>query len=461
MKEQKQLLTKPNSALVMVPKLGKLTPITRKVYNVLLFETQKQAQKTIAAGGIPDARELFSCRLADLTNASSTGTSNTNALAKKYFTEMMDTKVDWESPDSNTGVVWHGMNLLSECKLVMLRSDLWAHWALPPSLLKALTNPDKNDLFTLINLTYMSKLKSYTAIALYEICVRFKHNPNVKGHLTSRNPPEWWVEALTQEPAPIDPVTGLKKRREWRKLKSASLPAAMEEIGQNTDISLELIEHKIGKAVSEIQFLVTKNKIDDDQTVKLPSVNTSLAEQAGRVGISLDALTSFLHGGSSEVEIKFALGKFETRLKDSGLSEIDNKPAYLRSILAEVSGRIRPDQLTVQPPETLQTVTQLLPWVDQRWADVKTEFLALFKAEQNSYIATALRTLKETGMANANMIRKVQGGDLPTGLLLNKAIEAYAVDVYGPDWLAENAVSIDPSRNAEETPQTTNQEESA
>lgn len=437
-KEQKQLLTKPNSALVMVPRLGKLTPISRKVYNALLFETQKQARSSIANDVIPDARDMFSCRLVDMTSAIAFGESNPNVLAKKHFQEMVSTQVDWGSPDTGADTVWHRMNLLAEVAFSLERGDWWVYWSLPATLLKILTNPAEDDLLTAINLKYMARLRSYTAIALYEICVRFKHNPNVKGALTSRHTPEWWVEALTQEAAPIDPTTGLKKRRQWRKLKSASLESAINEICTNTDISVELIEHYTGKAVTEIQFKVSKNKVEEDQTQPTrPSVSVSLAEQASRVGISLDTVASFLQSGHSEAEIKFAIGKFEIRLDDASLGEIENKPAYLRSILADISGRIKPDQPTTQNVQPLPSVIRIMSWTEQRWADVKSEFFALFKSEQDSYTSTALVALKAKGLATAAMIRKIEEGELPTGMLLSKAVEAYAVAVYGPDWLID------------------------
>ena len=46
------IFRKPNHLIVMVPTLGKLSPISRKLYNVLLHDTQAQAMAKQAAGEV-------------------------------------------------------------------------------------------------------------------------------------------------------------------------------------------------------------------------------------------------------------------------------------------------------------------------------------------------------------------------------------------------------------------------
>ena len=63
--------------------------------------------------------------------------------------------------------------------------------------------------------------------------------------------------------------------------------------------------------------------------------------------------------------------------------------------------------------------------------------MALSKDEQKRYAEMALDDLRKAGFANPSFARKVQAGDWLTGVLLSKVIDAYAIEIYGPDWGAE------------------------
>ncbi|RYF69175.1 MAG: hypothetical protein EOO22_16550 [Comamonadaceae bacterium] len=47
-------------------------------------------------------------------------------------------------------------------------------------------------------------------------------------------------------------------RREWRKFKSERVKEAVEEINWETDLEIELIEHRQARVVIEVQFAVRK-----------------------------------------------------------------------------------------------------------------------------------------------------------------------------------------------------------
>ncbi|HMP09485.1 CoA transferase [Hydrogenophaga sp.] len=114
---------KPNHLIVMVPTLGKLSPISRKLYNVLLHDTQAQAIAKQAAGEVIRAGDLFEARLADLLVPFKVDAADLSTVAKAHFREMKRTEVEWEAPDQGSEVVWASMSLLSEAKVTeaMLR----------------------------------------------------------------------------------------------------------------------------------------------------------------------------------------------------------------------------------------------------------------------------------------------------------------------------------------------------
>jgi len=430
MDKKNQTLRKPNAALVMVPRLGRLTPVTRKMYNVMLFRTQRQIGEFVKQGRVIEGEHLFSAPLSELMESITSGDSDPKTLAKGYLREMRRTEVDWEAPDASTGVIWRSMGLLSEVDLEIREGVTWVLWALPPTLLAAVSDPER---YTPLDLSQMAKLRGYTAIALYEICSRYKNNPT---GVTSKNPPDWWVDALTNAPAAIDLVTGQKRRREWRKLKSESIGKAISEINDKTDLSIQLHEIKKGKAVKEIQFTVQKKRVEVAAQPTM-TMSAGLADNAARLDISLAEVVKLLQAGNSEEELKIGLSKLEVRLNHQELDKVENKSAYLKALIEEDSGRFRSSNSTVIiEGKSMATNEPIIAktWKETRRAQIKDELIALSKENQRTYANMALEDLKKAGFANPSFARKVQAGDWQTGALLSKVIDAYAIDKYGQDW---------------------------
>lgn len=376
-----------------------------------------------------DGEHLFSARLSDVIGAFASGESDPRASAKRYMGEMRRVEVDWEAPDAKEGIVWKSMGLLSEAQLELRDGAYWALWALPPSLLKVVADPE---FFTPIDLEKMAQLTSYTAVALYEICIRYHNNPTGK---TSSNPPQWWVEALTNTPAPVDPATGKKRRREWRKLKNASVIDAIKEINEKTDVVISLIEHMSGKAVIAVQFTVAKKHVASATQDNRPKLSFNLVSRASELGIPADVLGTL--GRHSEEEIAFGLLKLSDRLKTEDLNPVENKPAYLRSIINEVGGRLA---IMASSPVKTQSVTlveQIKPWGEQRRIDLKNGFISLSKEERRPYVDSALADLVRRNLASSTLVRKVEEGDWKNPMLMSRAVELYAVATVGPGWMIQ------------------------
>ena len=425
---------KPNSALVMMPKVGKLTAVSRKIFNVLLHTTQRQVQALNHEGKIVEATHYFSARLDELVDPVEIGHSNLTSSAKKSLLEMRRTEVDWEAPDANTGVIWSSMSLLSEAKIIKTGGILYAYWALPPGLLSVIADPQR---FTPIDIEQLSRLKTYTAVALYEICVRYKNNPT---GLTSENHLEWWVDALTQSAPKVDPKTKKPKLRLWSKFKSEQVNIAIYEINSKSDIGIELIEKKTGKAVTSAQFKVWRKSAETTPSTSGPRISAELALMMTTLGLSLSDIASSIKTAQDESLLKIALIKLEARIGRNDLAPVDSKMAYLRAVLSETQGFIAAVPLTMPslsvplvariPPE----LPKILSYQEHRRLEIKAELLNISKAEQKKYAELALESLQKAGIATTTISRKVESGDWMTGVLFSKMIEAYAVEHYGANW---------------------------
>ncbi len=425
---------KPNSTLVMMPKVGKLTAISRKIFNVLLHTTQRQVNALNLEGKIIEATHYFSARLDELVDPVEVGNSNLTSSAKQSLLEMRRTEVNWEAPDANSGVIWSNMSLLSEARIAKEGGILYAYWALPPGLLTVIADPQR---YTPIDITQLSQLKTYAAVALYEICVRYKNNPT---GLTSANELEWWVDALTQSAPKIDPKTKKPKLRLWSKFKSEQVNVAINEINTKSDIGIELIEKKTGKAVTSAQFKVWRKPVEPLVVANRPKMTPDTAELANKLGISLSDISNLLKQGHSESVLKIAFAKLEARINREDLAAVESKIAYLRKVLTETNNFVSaelasPITNTVIPIlKTPDDLPKIMSYQEHRRLEIKEELLNIGKEGQRKYAELALEYLQKAGIATATISRKVESGDWTTGVLFSKMIEVYAVEQYGANW---------------------------
>jgi plasmid replication initiation protein len=431
-----EVLKKPNDFLVMIPKVGKLPMLARKMYNAMLYSTQLQIQEKRRCGIAFDAGTFYTARLTDLVASVTANKSNTIDLVKTYLSDMRKMEVDWRAPDANSPVVWKSMGMLSEVDLIKRDGAYSVAWSFPPTLFEAIRDMR---VYTQINQSVVAQLSSYASIALYEICARYKHNPT--GH-TAKQAPDWWVDALTGTAPKIDKETGLPlKRREWRKFKDASLPEAVEEINRVGDIEIKLVEMKTGKAVTSVQFQVTLKEFDKPKPAR--NISKTLLAQAAKSDVPLSTISSFLSKGISEDLMMYGLQLLEKRGNASHLESIENKTAYLKAILYDADGRVKVDDREhgVQRPASQQNVTAVLSWEDTRRTEVRHEFLALKKSEQRPYVLGAAAKMKASGMLTATFQRKVDEENWDSGHILAASVDYYAAERHGANWLNDmNAV---------------------
>ena len=247
--------SKPQVALVMFPKIGKMSAVSRKIFNVLAKSMQEQVVMFRKQYGRDLLQtEKFTLPLSELLKGIEPENSNLYQQAKARLDAMQGIRLEYESPTKNAGKTnWGVMNLLSFAG-IRPDSDGVQHvdWQYPGPIYTALT---EEGLYTNLNNALIAKLKTYGAIALYEACVKFKSNP---GGVTAPKEVEWWVDALSESPPKIDKKTGFAKGRNWAHFKDRQLRLAIEEINSKTDISVDVIEHKTGKKVTHAQFSVQR-----------------------------------------------------------------------------------------------------------------------------------------------------------------------------------------------------------
>lgn len=421
-------LRKPNEVLVMISKDKGMTAVARKLYTVLLWEAQQQMR---SLGRVPEATHLFEMplRRALLLAGSST---ESRTLAQGYLREMRKMAMTWEAPGTTNGPEWRDMALLSQAAFEMRHGERLVQWAFPPDLIKALLDPK---LWTLQDLPILARLESYGAIALYDVCSRYKNNPS---GVTHRASPEWWVSALSSSP----------KKREWRKVKNESVLAAIAEINEKSDIEVALLEHRQGRAVTEVQFAVRKKRQDkgappgsDAAWAAVDAAHAGPVPQPPRVrqaaeGLGLqDAQLAPLVAQYSEDRLVRALLDTRARVQRTDLSPVRNPLMYLMSLLdpraAEASPRVAesapaeraPRETAIPAPAVVVDATEAAR--RERFDHAVAAIAHLPVPVRAGLLQMLSAQLKEKGLLTPSIAKRVREGDWTSPLLKAEMVKLY------------------------------------
>ena len=419
-------LRKPHEMIVMMPRSARVTLTGRRIYSALLQVAQT---RLVAMPGMPAADFMFEAPLAAILRTTGSSGSERTA-AKKYLIEMRSLEVDWESTAPGDGVKWRGFSMLSEVALELRRGENWVSWSYPPTIMAALRDPQR---WARIDLDVLAKLGSYTAVALYEICARYRENPS---GVTSRKPVTWWVDALSNGPGP--------ERREWRKFKNERVKDAVSEINAETDLEIDLIEHKQGRVITEVQFAVRKKRQAPlARPLAGEPVDATLVLRAETLGIREIKLEGLLKEFGDE-RVRAQIEVLERRAANKSLRTIENAFSYLRSLLRnEPASEGAADSRPGVPPAVLQPVPESAApapqleganWLREQIEAMKKEGAALEPAQLKRWVDQALQDLARKGALNAVISRRAAQGDVLHGLLGSAVVYAYADATYGPDW---------------------------
>jgi hypothetical protein len=435
-------LRKPHEMIVMVPRSKRVTLTGRRIYNALMQVSQA---RLAAMDHMPPADYMFEAPLpAILRTTGSSGEDRT--AAKRYLREMRGLEVDWESTAPGDGVKWRGFSMLSEVAIEVRNGENWVSWSYPPTIMAAIKEPKR---WARIDLDVLASLSSYAAVALYEICARYRDNP---GGVTSRKPVAWWADALSQAPAGSE-------RREWRKFKNERLKPAIDEINAETDLEIELVEHKQGRAVVEVQFAVRKKRIEAKQRQGADVVDANLVLRAESLGIRELKLEGLIKE-FGEAAVRNNVETLERRAANRNLRGVDNAYSYLRSLLrnegnsaiaaapatpAAAPGSDIEDELgdrTLSPSEMQiaaeiakrQAPVPTADWLNERIAVLREELVAMTPEKRQVFVDSAIQELTSKGLMTAVISRRVAQGDVLHGMVGAVVVRHYAELLYGKAW---------------------------
>jgi len=140
------------------------------------------------------------------------------------------------------------------------------------------------------------------------------------------------------------------KYKEYKIFKRAVLNPCIAEICEVSDHNVELVEHKVGRSVSEVQFKITRK----EQAVQEDTGAGELVQAMVKLGLPLSEARKLAKTHSAE-SLREALAYVRARLGKKNAPAVDNVPAYFRKTLAEAWGRGMANDDTAEISETTAT----------------------------------------------------------------------------------------------------------
>lgn len=363
--EADHLLRKPVNTLAIVPKSEKITVTARKIYNVMLQYAQRQGVE----------KDRYRVRFADIASGIDFNSNNTD-LIKQYFRQMATTGVEWQSPTIGEGSRWSISALIAHAELIQNGNELLLEWSYAPNIKHELLDPQR---FAKMSLQVLATLNTMASLVLYEICCRYVDNPS---GLTARQPWPWWRPVLTGAP---DSATSAYT--EYKIFNRDVIKKAVRKINEVTDIEVELIEHRHGRAVQDLQFKVRRKSNAQSPGNRITPVDLKTVGDLLHAGIGQERAEKLI-AKFGTVAIDAALKVFHERMQRQGMEPIRNREKYLTTLLD--SGQFQDEKPAVaRPQKVFDSKAERLKLIEQYLAQKRSELNAMFEempeADQQSW----------------------------------------------------------------------------
>lgn len=309
---EEQSVAKANEAIAIRPKRGRLTLLSRRIYNALLYHSQRQ--------GVDEP--VYRLTLSELIGDARFNSNNTELL-KSHLRDMQATTIEW-STSSSSLKRWVSSQLLGTVTIEEQGRGrpCMVTWRYPDEIKERLVKPHQ---YTRVLLEMSSQMRSYSAAVLYEIGARYLTSP---GRLSMREDVVWWAAVLTGR-SDIKEV-------DYRFLKRDVISKALAEIDALCeDFGLELIEHKRGRKIEEIQFRVVpkvQQRLGDISASNRNVFDLALVGRLIALGLKQDEAQD-LYATTDEGQLRATLDHVDQRLRNASMPVLKSPAAYFKDAL--------------------------------------------------------------------------------------------------------------------------------
>ena len=414
------ILRKPVNTLAIVPKSARITSLGRKTYNVLQNEAQNQGMD----------KEAYRAPLERLVKGIDFD-SNDHALVKKHLRAMVSTTVEWQSPTAGEGTAWNVSGLLAHAKLTKEKGQIWVEWSYAINLKQELLHPT---IFARLKLEIISQLRSHAGIALYEICTRYKDIGR-----TSRQHWRWWRPVLSGQPD-----SEKTARLEYRIFKRDTLKPAIAEMNAITDLEVELVEHKEGRTISEIQFLIRPSSQPSLALMTPPApADLQLIGRAKALGIQEDKADDLIEEFGVDA-VTSGLAVLADRIEKAYPEPLRDHFRYLKSVMPGEAAKAEKKEAELQartpPPEAEKKNFQIrrqARWVaewNRRQREIVVSQISALSPETQQQMTLELSADLERRNVHPTLRKRLQSSGWQHPVVLQEMIRWYAPGALGEHW---------------------------
>ena len=367
-----QSVAKANEAIAIRPKRGKLTLLSRRIYNVFLYHAQQQGVE----------KPSYSILLSELID-DARFTSNNTELLKSHIRDMQATTIEWHTSGGQTRQ-WTSTQLLGP---VIIDEPgrgqaCTITWTYPEPIRDRLVKPAQ---YTRVLLEISSQMRSYAASVLYELGARYLTSP---GRLTMREDVIWWASVLTGR----SDITSV----DYRILHRDTIKKALAELDTLCeDFRLEIVEHKRGRKVEELQFRVLPKPQASLAGLRDSAKNVfdlELVERVMTIGFKRGDAQD-LYAVTEEGALRAAVEHVEQRMKNTTLPPLNSPAAYLRDALkkqyaGEGEGGKPPVDTAVPRPSIDERLQRLREeWQHHKSSQAKSLFEEMPESEKAGHVS--------------------------------------------------------------------------
>ena len=242
-------------------------------------------------------------------------TTKDNAYIKETAKSLMRTVVDWDQLNSDGTSTWTGSTLIAGAKIV----GSVLSYSFAPQISEELLDPQR---YAMIDMRIAKLFRRSYSLALWENTVRFE-----RIGLTARIPLATFRNLI------LGREESETKYKEYKIFKRAVLTPSIAEINDVSDHEIELIEHKVGRTVGEIQFKISRKVSALEEEPHQYLVNTVV-----KFGVPHSEAKRLVRTFGAE-RILEAISYTRARQAKKGVPPLDNIPAYFRKSLTEDWGK--------------------------------------------------------------------------------------------------------------------------
>jgi hypothetical protein len=314
--EAKREFRKANEIIApRVTRGGTLSLLARKIFNVILYHTQRLGVPGAnAPGDDPAYQEFYWLPLGELARDTAFNSDDTKVL-KESMLKLQDIKVVIDDAKGFASDV-----LIPKIRVIPDRRGkaTMVGWTIDSTTEKTLLRPE---FYTRLSIYYLTSLRTTAGISLYENAKRYSTNPS---RLTGKETWEWWHDVLTGVPMSHE-------KPEYKYFKRDVLKPAIDEVN-TTDIRVQLIEHKTGRRITHLQFQIERAAQGVLELPPPPVIDTKTIERIKDLGINPREAEDIFASHDDRL-VRETLDWVRDRMANSTMPRVESPVALFRAAL--------------------------------------------------------------------------------------------------------------------------------